>query len=254
MEKNVQILAGEDTYIQAIHSRPDENSSAEWDSLLVLMVHDFPGDKNSKKSLFHDLEFILRDKGYHSLRFDFRGCGDSGGKEEDFTLETACEDFQTVVGWAKDAGYKRFILVSEGLGSGIALLNMHPGVICTIMLWPKIDFPLIAQTAYKADNADDGGAGHIVMDGHRIGTAFIDELCITNIREFLEKAECPVLALHGVIDEISPVNQLDLLRECAGNLRRLEITSFEDGTHGLPQLNHRKVMYFHIVQFIEKYT
>lgn len=256
MARNVQIPAGEDTYIQAIHSRPTEDSSAEWDSLLVIMVHDFPGDRNSRGNVFHDLEFLLRDKGYHTLRFDFRGCGDSGGKEEDFTLTSAGEDFQAVVGWAREAGYRRFILVGEGLGAGIFLMNMIPGVLCAIMLWPKIDFPLIARTAFSTENVepDSAGASYVVLDGHRIGLGLLHELYYTDIRPHLEKMECPVLVMHGVMDEISPIDQLDLLRESAFNCPRLEITSFQDGTHGLPQLNHRKAMYFHMAQFIEKCT
>ncbi|MCC6599007.1 MAG: alpha/beta hydrolase [Alphaproteobacteria bacterium] len=256
MANNVQIPAGIDTYIQATHSRPSEDSSAEWDSLLVVMVHDFPGDRNAKHNTFHDLEFLLRAKGYHSLRFDFRGCGDSGGAEEEFTLELAGEDYQSVMGWAHENGYRRFVLVGEGLGASIALLNMSNAVSCAVMLWPKIDLPLIAQTAFKVESAGPQAemAGHIALDGHRIGYDLINELCTIDIKEPLEKTQCAVLAMHGVMDDISPIDQLDLLREHAYNLQRLEITSFQDGVHALPQLNHRKAMYFHITQFIEKYS
>lgn len=59
--------------------------------------------------------------------------------------------------------------------------------------------------------------------------------------------------MHGAQDKVSPIEQLDMFRACAGH-RRVEITSFQDGTHGLPQENHRKSMFFHIRQFIEKYT
>lgn len=256
MTKNVQIPAGEDTYIQAIHSRPTEDSSAEWDSLLVIMLHDFPGSRNSKGNIFHDLEFLLRDKGYHTLRFDFRGCGESGGREEEFTLAVAGEDFQAALGWARENGYRRFIMIGEGLGAGVLLMNPVPATLCAILLWPMIDFPLIARTAFNTDDVepDSAGASYITLSGHRIGLGLLHELYYTDIRPYLEKPQCATLVMHGVMDEIAPIDQLELLREDTANFQRLEITTFQDGAHGLLHLNHRKAMYFHIGQFIEKYT
>ena len=63
----------------------------------------------------------------------------------------------------------------------------------------------------------------------------------------------PTLILQGVRDEITPIETLDLAR---GHIRskRLEITTFHDGEHGLHKLNHRKSMFFHITQFIEKFA
>lgn len=256
MTTNVQIPAGEDSFIQAVHSRPTEDSSAEWDSLLVIMMHGFPGNRDCHGKIFHDLEFLLRDKGYHTLRFDFRGCGDSGGREEDFTLGTAGEDLRTVTGWAKENGYRRFVTVGEGLGACVPLLHMEAEVACAVMLWPLIDLPVIARTAFKIDRIEpeNAAAGYAVQDGHRIGLGLVHELLYTDMKPHLDKIACPVLVMHGVADEISPIDQIDLLREGAENCPRVEITSFQDGVHGLPQLNHRKVMYFHITQFIEKYS
>ncbi len=255
MAQNVQILAGDQTYIQGSYSKPTEDSVAEREELLVLMVHGFPGNKNTQNNLFHDIEFLLRDKGYHTLRFDFRGCGESDGREEDFTLAGANEDFQNVLFWARDRGYKRFITIGEGLGATIGLMNVDHTVTASILLWPYIDLPRIAKSVYHPENIEAQWlkAGYVLMDNKRVGLNFIKELQKTALVLLLKEIKIPLLVMHGAADDTSPIDQLDLLRAHAG-AKRVEITSFHDGTHGLPQLNHRKTMYYHITQFIEKYT
>jgi pimeloyl-ACP methyl ester carboxylesterase len=255
MAQNVQILAGEKIYIHGSYSRPTEDSLAELEELLILMVHGFPGNKNAHGNLFHDIEFLLRDKGYHTLRFDFRGCGESDGREEDFTLAGANEDFQNVLFWARDRGYKRFIVIGEGLGATVALMNVDHTVAASVLLWPFIDLPRIAKTNYRPEAIEEPSikAGYVLMENQRIGLDFIKEMQKSNLVFALKDLKIPLLIMHGSADETSPIDQLDLLRAHAA-AKRIEITSFHDGTHGLPQLNHRKTMYYHISQFIEKYA
>jgi pimeloyl-ACP methyl ester carboxylesterase len=255
MAQKVEILAGNKAYIRAAYSKPTEESMALRDELLVLMVHGFPGDKNVHGNLFLDLEFLLRDKGYHTLRFDFRGCGESDGREEDFTLSSAGEDFQNVLFWAKDQGYKRFITIGEGLGGAFCLLNIDHHSVCSILLWPYLDLPHIAKTLFRPEAIEEQSlkAGYILIGGKRIGIDLIKEMQKHDIVFAMKEAKIPLLVLHGAEDKTSPIEQLDLLRAHVGP-KRLEITSFHDGEHGLTGLNHRKTMYYHIIQFIEKYA
>jgi pimeloyl-ACP methyl ester carboxylesterase len=255
MAEKVEIRAGDKAYIRAAHSKPTEESVAERDELLIVMVHGFPGDKNVHGNLFLDLEFLLRDKGYHTLRFDFRGCGESDGREEDFTLSSAGEDFQNVLFWAKDQGYKRFVTIGEGLGAAFCLLNIDEQTACSILLWPYLDLPRIAKTLFRPEAIEEQWlkAGYILKDGKRIGINLIKEMQKHDIVFAMKEAKIPMLVMHGAEDKISPIEQLDLLRAHVGS-KRVEITSFLDGEHGLSGLNHRKTMYYHVTQFIEKYA
>jgi len=255
MSNTVQILAGEEQYIQALYSSPQEKSFENLDRLLVIMVHGFPGYKEAHNDIFKDLEHVTGDKSYHTLRFDFRGCGESDGRQEDFSLLSAGEDLQTVLSWAKDRGYKRFIFIAEGLGAPITLMNTPDETVCMIMLWPMLDMPHIAKTLFQAEAIEEQWkkAGYILKDEDRIGLPFLQQLPKQNIASALKDLNGPILIMHGAQDEISPISQLDIVRTHAG-ARRIEITSFQDGAHGLPEPNHRKTIFYHMMQFIEKYT
>jgi len=255
MPKPIQILSGESQYIHGLHSKPSEESLENVDQPLVIMIHGFPGNKDSHDSVFQNLEQIIGEKNYHTLRFDFRGCGESDGREEDFTLESASEDIGSVLDWAKDQDYTRFIFICEGLGAPVTFMNAPEQGICYILLWPMLDMPHIAKTIFKADEIEDEWkkAGYALIDENRVGIPLIEQLEKADISGPISDLNRPVLVMHGAQDEISPINQLDTLRAHASS-RRIEITSFQDGTHGLTQANHRKTMFYHIMQFIEKYT
>ncbi len=255
MAQNIQLLVGEKTYIHGSFSRPVEDSTVDRDSLLILMAHGFPGDKNGHEKLYLDLEFLLRDKGFHTLRFDFRGCGESEGREEEFTFSSACEDFKAVLRWAKEKNYTRFVYIGEGLGATVTLMNGNTDVTCYILLWPVMDPAQDIRLNFGVDTLDEGAKrnGYTVHYDHRIGLPFLKEMAKLNIALTLKDIKAPVLVMHGARDAVVPIEQLEILRTHIGS-RRVEITSFHDGSHGLPSLTHRKTLYYHVKQFIEKYT
>ena len=256
MASTIQILGGESQHIHALHSRPREESIDAIDHLLIIMVHGIPGHCGVHNAVFGELESLLSDKDYHTLRFDFRGCGKSEGREEDFTFETASEDLKTVLKWARGDGYERFIFISEGLGATFCIMNMPEDAVCSVMLWPMLNLPMIADKVFNTNEIEKNWetAGYILHNDSRIGLPFLKQLQEIRMELVLSDLEQPLLLMHGARDEISPIEQLDMVREHSTAVRRMEITSFHDGEHGLPQLNHRKTMFYHIMQFIEKYT
>ncbi|MCB9982755.1 MAG: alpha/beta fold hydrolase [Rhodospirillales bacterium] len=255
MRETVQIPAGHSQYIRATYVRPDERAMDGANRELIIMVHGFPGNKNGTSDVFTDFEDVIGHKNYHTLRFDFRGCGASDGQPEDFTLHSAAQDFQTILQWAKDKHYQRFVFVGEGLGASIALMNGPPEALCYILLWPMIDLPMIARHVFRCDEieSDLTQNGFIQFEDEHVGFPFLQQLKTANMAKVLKDLGKPLLIMHGAKDERSPIEQLDMFRASAGK-RRVEITSFQDGTHGLPQVNHRKSMFFHMRQFIEKYS
>lgn len=255
MANLIQISVGNNQCLQALHYRPEERSTLKLDQLLIVMVHGFPGNKESHENAFKDLEHLISHKNYHTLRFDFRGCGESDGREEDFSLKSASEDLDHVFSWARKQGYKRFIIVAEGLGAPLSIKSAPEETECFVFLWPMLDLPLIAKKVFKVDDIDDEWkkAGYILMEPHRIGVPFLKALSKTNITSILEKLDKPLMVMHGARDDVTPIEQIELIRKHVQS-RRVEITSFQDGTHGLPQRNHRQTMFYHIMQFIEKYA
>lgn len=254
MPESVQIQGENNQYIHALHTQPEERSIEAIDKLLFIMVHGFPGSKTSHDNLFAQVTDCIDQKNYHSLCFDFRGCGESQGRQEDFTLASAAEDLENVLGWAKNKGYSKFVFIAEGLGASIVATNLPAEAICMVMFWPMIDMPNIAKTLFQSEAIEEQWlkAGYLLQDKDRIGIEFIQHLQKANISPFLKDLSRPALIMHGAEDEVSPIGQLDLIRKHAGS-RRIEITTFHDGVHGLPNPRQRKMVFYHMMQFIEKY-
>lgn len=254
MAEKIQISAGESSYISALYNAPMEMSTRSIGETLIIMSHSFPGHKSSNNDLYGDLEFLMVDKGYHTLRFDFRGCGESDGREEDFTLGAACEDFQNVLFWAKTKGYKRFVYVGEGLGAGLSVMNHDLDVICYVMLWPALNYVDFRKHALEAEKitASEKKAGYVKRNNNRVGITLLEELNKIDLIYALREVRSPCLIMHGVKDKKVPISGLDLARAHMRS-NRIEITTFQDGESGLTQLNHRKAMFYHVQQFLEKY-
>ncbi len=255
MIENISILSKNHIILSACHSKPEGDHNVGLDELLVVMAHGFPGSQTGNLNLFPSIENVLSPMGFHCLRFDFRGCGDSDGEQQDFTLTSACEDFKSIRGWAKEQGYKRFIYIGEGLGAAVSLLNLEDEMACMVLMWPMLELETIAKSVFHADDIEDQWkkAGYALIDNQRISIQLLQELMHTKLLNIIGKSRAPILILHGAKDAVSPIEQLDTLRAHSA-ARRVEITSFQDGVHGLPDEEHRKMALYHLSQFIEKYA
>jgi pimeloyl-ACP methyl ester carboxylesterase len=255
MIENVKILSKGHIVLSAYHCTPEGDHNVGLNEILVIMVHGFPGSQIGNLNLFTNIENTLSPMGFHTLRFDFRGCGESDGELEEFTLTSACEDFKSVLGWAKEQGYKRFIYVGEGIGAALSLLNLADEMACMVFLWPMIDLEYMANSVFGADQLDEHAieSGYMAYKNQRISIQLLQELTHTKLLKIMEKNRTPLLVLHGAADKISPIEQLDVLRTHS-NARRVEITSFQNGENGLPDPTHRKMALYHLSQFIQKYA
>lgn len=255
MSDTLEIQISENHTLRGIHKKPKKDAIINMKHKLILMLHDFPGDKSNHNDLYGDLESILNKKGFHTLRFDFTGCGESDGDQQNFDLTTARQDMEAVKIWASENGYRELSYISEGLGSTCALLNMEINVKCQVMMWPGLNPPALAKHLFNADTIEDEWKkiGYTLQDGERIGINFINALSHTNLSPYFRDIVMPVLILHGSADERFPIDDLNLIRNRASS-KRIEITTFHDAGYGLPDAEHRESMFFHIGQFLEKFA
>lgn len=253
MSKKIIIPGVGGQQIAAIIRRNNNPDTPETGRTLILMSHGFPGHKSAHEDFFGDLETSLAASGHDTLRFDFRGCGESDGLEENFTITSACDDFQSVLNWCRREGYSQFIFLGAGLGACIAAINIELGVKAFVMLWPVLEPKLYFKHYISKAEMAPNNKPYAEIDSHRVGLDFIKELKDLDIVKNLKELYCPTLIMHGSDDDIVPAIQLDLARGFIP-ARRIEITVFHDGTHGLPDPSHRKAMLYHIKQFVHKYA
>jgi hypothetical protein len=253
-KKSIEIAADEGrAYLSGAYSMPGGFSKYAGAQTLALMVHGFPGSKEGHDNLYGDFEVMLNEYGVHTLRFDFRGCGNSEGTPEDFTLARANQDLSLVMQWAQHQNFESIILIGEGLGAHLCLHAVNPMVKMLIMLWPVVDVADYARRTFDAENIlKTARSQYADIKGRKISLDLIRELMAPEAAR-LPDLKIPVLIQYGTKDTVVPPTDVDILKDNL-SARRIDITGYQDGTHGLPDTKHRKMISFHIKQFIEKFA
>jgi pimeloyl-ACP methyl ester carboxylesterase len=249
MADPVEIPVGpERKYISGLHAAPIDKAVAELSKRLVIMMHGFPGAyKQGHNDFFGDLELLFTHAGLHSFRFDFRGCGSSEGLQEEFCLQTADEDVAAVLDWAEKQGFEELILVGEGIGAIPLLKNLTPQVKVGFLFWPVLDGKAFLEHT-QIESTDKNHSNN------SIGQTFINDMKELDLKEILSNLNAPLLVQYPANDEKIGPEHMDVLRNHASSTRRLDLTGYEDGVHGLPDERHRKMISFHLGQFLSKYV
>jgi len=103
----------------------------------VLFMHGWSGLRNGPQNLFVTIARRLAFVGYSSLRFDFRGRGESSGKGLDITLADMVSDCTAAAEYLqKNCGVSKIILfgICSGGNTAIGSINNIPAVESLILL------------------------------------------------------------------------------------------------------------------------
>lgn len=256
MSQIFEIPSGKDKkFMSALYCEPSELTTPDLEKTLVIMVHGFPDShKQAHEDLFGDLEYLFTTSGLHTMRFDFRCCGSSEGLQEEFTMQSANEDMDTILDWAHKQGFEQIIYVAEGLGAAHVVRKMNKTTRMAFFFWPILDVKGYCEKHYQGLVPKDTiNVPHIIADNNRIGMPMIDEMQDTDLQPFLDVIRAPILMQYGVKDTMVDEHQIAYFRKHA-KAPRIDITSYEDGTNGLSTARHRQMIFYHIGQFLSKFS
>ncbi len=245
--------------IQSLRNRRSAFSGSEKAQTrppLVIMLHDLPfGTMRDHEDLFGRIETLSTGLGFHGLRFDFRGCGNSvpppGGLP---TLGSASQDLGAAFDWGKAQGYQKFILVAEGLSASLAMPRMtEDAVLAAILLWPVLDPKAFALERFGVSADMAMPVPDTVLDAHgkKISARLAYEMVRTDLSGIMKRVTIPILIQQGDRDSAAIAGQIDLARKTLRS-KRLDITAYSDADRGLTDTRHRKYMLYHVQQFIER--
>lgn len=223
-------------YVAGILSTPTSWVPGTRQPTLALMMHGFPGNRGSHHGFLESLEPVFAEKGVSTFRFDFRGCGESQGEKSLFSLNRAAEDIDLVLNWAHRQGFKKFIFVAEGLGARIALTRINLDVLMLFLFWPVLDSPDYARRV-PGISPEDNKTLIELQDDPPLPTQLL---------------EIPIQVHYGAADDIVSRQNIDILKERL-KAPRLDITLYQDGSHGLPAPAHRQMAAVHVGLFLEKF-
>jgi dipeptidyl aminopeptidase/acylaminoacyl peptidase len=225
----------------------------------VLFLHGFTGTKVEPHRIFVKAARALMKRGFAVLRFDFRGCGDSGGECEDVTVSGEIADARKALEFLRSqprVDADRIAIVGLSMGGAIAchVVAREPNVKSLVLWAPVADGPAILQRI--ATPAAVGGLlanGFADHNGWRVSMKLVEEFQAMQPVHELAKASCPVLLLHGEKDETVPVEQSELYEKIfAGGSRKFKKHIIKDSPHTFDRADWEETVIKETVTWIEE--
>ncbi|MBO4208158.1 alpha/beta hydrolase [Micromonospora echinofusca] len=222
---------------------------------MALLLHGGPGgQKNGPDNLYFDLAERLASTGVASVRFDFRGCGESSGSYRDMTIDRQVEELRAVRGFV-DGRYHptAWALVGESFGATIGLRGFDQAYRAVVLLWPAIWLLDGAFESYvTADNLSAAQRdGYVELDGEQIGVDFLRELQdVQDVSAPLRGLRIPTLFIHGEADQEVPFSQSVHAAQLVDDGR---LVAVPDGDHCLQRPEERTIVYDETVSWLHQH-
>ncbi len=189
----------------------------------VIACHGLNASKDSDKYLL--LGAAMPAVGLALARFDFRGCGESAGREADTTIATRIEDAEAV--WRHLAGHPR-------LDGGFALLGSSLGGL--VALFVAARRPGTAVVTWNAPASLTELANDDLDEGRGLGVPFALEYATG--RYALAPPGVPWhLVIHGDADDVVTIDHGAALHAQAAP--PCDFVVIEGGDHRLTDPDHR---------------
>lgn len=182
----------------------------------VLWLHGYFGDRGEAHRMYVEGARRLAERGIASLRFDFRGCGDSDGEFSDTAIATQLEDARCALAVLRaqpGIDGDRLAVVGFSLGSAIAsLLADEPGL-AAMVHWSPVVFPvpIFARMGLYAAHPELSRQGWIDANGFRVGRRFLSELAPLDPLSALAGWRKPLYVLYGAEDMVATSENAEAL-------------------------------------------
>lgn len=239
MNKKIMFNSKDGTNLVGLLSSEEDISKP-----LCIMCH---GLNTSKEEYgqYNKLVKILFDNGINSFRFDFRGHGESSGKDKDMTVLKEVEDLSAAFDLVKGLGYSNIYLMGSSFGGGVVSIfsSEKPSEIKGVILIN----PLVNYTKYlPGPNSEEGTnnyqryklakeKGFVERVSQTTGKIFtmgyelFEEASKLDPIALLKNTKLPVYIVHGTKDIHVPVAAAYEVLEKIPYAKGLII---EDGIHG----------------------
>lgn len=178
----------------------------------VVFCHGFTGNKVEAHRLFVTMARRLEKHRIASLRFDFRGCGDSSGDFIDTTVMGEIDDACNAINFIctqPGIDRNRIGLIGLSLGGTIAayVAGKDPRVTALALWAPAADLVEEAEQI-KTDNEIKTIRRLKAVDyfGTLLGKRFVEEIPKIKPLEAIKKFKGSAILLHGTSDESVPLS------------------------------------------------
>lgn len=186
----------------------------------------------------------LAEAGVAALRFDLRGHGESGGKQEDLTLAAVLNDIHVAIEELHArTGATRTSLIGQSFGGGICAYyaaKRPDDVERLVLLCPQLDYKkrTIDSRAYWAGGRLSSDKARVLsQQGYiqhsptfRHGRAIYNEVFWLQPQTVMQEIQAPTLIVHGTADTLVPIDTSLAAMGVLNDRSRLE--QIEGAQHG----------------------
>ena len=212
-EKNVRF--GEYGLAGVFHS-PREGTST-----CVITCHGLYSSKDSEKYVGIARRFC--GEGLAVLRFDFRGCGESGGLFEDTSVTGRMEDLEGALDFVQEQGCESIGVMGSSLGGTVAVLTAAKDRrVKALVTWAT---PCRLDELFRGEGIE--GLEKLRQDVSKY-----------DVVKAVKETHCPVLIVHGSLDEHVSLSHAEVLYENANEPKNIKI--IEGADHRLTNPSHRR--------------
>ncbi|GAA3471011.1 alpha/beta hydrolase [Nonomuraea roseola] len=209
----------------------------------TVLVHG-GGVNRDEGGFFTRLAEGLARAGSPSLRFDFRGHGESSGTQEELTISGVANDIHAAVTHVRDAtGSAKANIIGASFGGGIAAYytSRNPALVRRLTLInPLLDYKrrFVDDKPYWNDDRIDMEAGNLLEEKgsiehsptFKLGRALLNEVFHVEPHKALRHISVPTLIIHGTQDTFIPIeSSRSAVSLMAGNATLLEIDGAQHG-------------------------
>jgi pimeloyl-ACP methyl ester carboxylesterase len=209
----------------------------------VVLVHG-GGVTREESGFFGRLANALAAAGVASVRFDLRGHGRSGGRQDDLTLAGVGNDVRAVAErLIAETELPAVGVVGASFSGGICavLAARHPQLIERLVLFnPLLDYKkrfVDDKDYWSDDRINSASADLLTADGYiahspsfKLGRALLNEVFWVDARAELAQVKAPTLLVHGTRDTFIPIESS---RSAATTLTsRHELMEVDGAQHG----------------------
>ncbi len=197
-----------------LHSPREETSTC------VITCHGLYSSKDSEKYVGIARRFCR--EGLATLRFDFRGCGESVGRFAETSLTGRTEDLEDALDFVQQQGYEGVGVMGSSLGGTVAVLTAAKDMrVEALVTWAT---PCHLDELFRGEGIK--GLEKLRQDAGK-----------HNVVKAVKEVHCPVLIVHGSLDEQVPLSHAEVLYENANEPKNIQI--IEGGDHRLTDPSHR---------------
>jgi esterase/lipase len=235
MEELLKFRNAQGDRISAVISTPENHNGKA-----VLLLHCFCCSKFHR--VMRHLSEALNKNGFATLRFDFSGSGESGGRLEEATYTKMLGEAKAAADLLQEEGMEKLGVAGHSLGAMMSLLAAYhdPRLEAVAFIAGSSQAARVREVfpAEAIAEAELRGHSKAVVYGRdmRLTREFLHDIDRHNVGHAVASLKRPLLVVHGTVDEIIEPHHARKLHLWAKEPKRIEYIEgadhlFRDNAH-----------------------